>query len=508
MLNHRGIMNKSAAGIYRFLAPALLVFLAGLCIYRAATVSIAVDEAFFWQRVLDGPWSILWTQFEACHHVLFSYLAKLSVSAFGLSELSLRFPALLAAVIYFWGALRLSRWLFGDSARMLLSVAFLSLNPFVLEFLAVARGYGLACACLLWAVYESARYWSDTMAGNPSDGRLVRCSVWLALSVGANLTFLFAAAPLFAANALLLLLWRGPLRSFFCLALPAAAIVLLTYGPLVSEMKRSDFYLGEPLFPTSVLSVALAALLHLNFPHVPAAYQLYVYFYAGKLARLYPWMLVPIAALGCFAARPTLRGKAGKQAWLFALATVALVADVLLVLAAHATSGVLYPFRRTGLHWMLASQLLLLGGWAWLASKRGIVARAAGLACCALVCLIVADFAVFVDAGFYREWPGGALVKTMVERMDRERGGLSHPVVVGGTWSYEPCLNFYRSRWKLDWMLPVEQRPPDSPSDFYLLDARDRDAVVPTKDLEILLEDPELRTCLARPRSAISPALR
>ncbi|MEI9814569.1 MAG: hypothetical protein WDO18_18840 [Acidobacteriota bacterium] len=105
--------NKSRAALCAFAArnPAVwdaasisfLVLVGALCVFRALTLPISTDEAFFWQRMIHVPWRTLWTFYDACHHILFTYLAKLSTAALGESELSLRLPTLLAAVLYLAG---------------------------------------------------------------------------------------------------------------------------------------------------------------------------------------------------------------------------------------------------------------------------------------------------------------------------------------------------------------------------------------------------------------------
>src|SRR5436305_7915084 len=74
-----------------------------VCAWRAAHQSITHDEAFSYLRFIYGPWSSLWSRYDAANHVLYSFLAKVSVTIFGLSELALRLPAAVAGVVVLWG---------------------------------------------------------------------------------------------------------------------------------------------------------------------------------------------------------------------------------------------------------------------------------------------------------------------------------------------------------------------------------------------------------------------
>ena len=68
-------------------------------VYRAATQSVTIDEAFTYNAFLAGPVDDLFTKYDANHHILNSLLAKLSISLLGLSELTLRLPSLLGGLL-------------------------------------------------------------------------------------------------------------------------------------------------------------------------------------------------------------------------------------------------------------------------------------------------------------------------------------------------------------------------------------------------------------------------
>ena len=74
-----------------------------MCAWRAAHQSITHDEAFSYFRFIYGPWSSLWSRYDAANHVLYSFLAKVSVTIFGLSEGALRLPAVVAGFFFMLG---------------------------------------------------------------------------------------------------------------------------------------------------------------------------------------------------------------------------------------------------------------------------------------------------------------------------------------------------------------------------------------------------------------------
>ena len=112
----------------------------------------------------------------------------------------MRLPSLLGGMLYLAMALRLARLLFGAGPAAFLCVALLGLNPFILDFLSAARGYGMALAFLLCALDQMVRY-----LGDGGEARLYRAPVALALAVAANLTFAVPGTMLAIAFALAVL---------------------------------------------------------------------------------------------------------------------------------------------------------------------------------------------------------------------------------------------------------------------------------------------------------------
>ena len=80
---------------------ALLIGLALTNVYRAATQSVVYDEAFTYLAFLAGSPSRVFTEYTANNHVLFRLLARLTTGMFGLSELTLRLPTVVAGLVYF-----------------------------------------------------------------------------------------------------------------------------------------------------------------------------------------------------------------------------------------------------------------------------------------------------------------------------------------------------------------------------------------------------------------------
>src|SRR5579864_4731343 len=134
------------------LTLALLAAVFALCVYRAATQAIIIDEAFTYIYFVAPPLSEVMTTYNTNDHIPTSLLAKITTSLFGVSELTLRMPSLLCCLIYLVAVRAIALAVFsGEWAVMVF--ALLSLNPIVLDLMVAARGYGPALAFLMAALW-------------------------------------------------------------------------------------------------------------------------------------------------------------------------------------------------------------------------------------------------------------------------------------------------------------------------------------------------------------------
>ena len=144
-----------------FLLGGLIIF-AYLC-YKAAIVQLTHDEVYTVMQLTPQPiWDLItYKSSYTNNHILNTLLCKLSCNLFGMNALSGRLPVLISFIFYFYFCLKLSEIVFeGDEKRWyrwaMLSV--LICNPYLLDFFSLARGYGMAIACMMGAIYHSTQY--------------------------------------------------------------------------------------------------------------------------------------------------------------------------------------------------------------------------------------------------------------------------------------------------------------------------------------------------------------
>ena len=456
-------LSRPRTPLYTWAALALFTFLAAANVYRAATQSITIDEAFSYRKHIANPRFWQFEVYTANNHVLNTVLAKLTTGIFGLSELTLRLPSLAGGLLYFAALFRLAGILFGGSPWFLLFVALNSLNPGILDFLSAARGYGMGLGFLLWGLVYLL------------EGRAVRTGLALGLSVASQLTY---AIPAAAIGAVFLFRhsrdWRNALR----LLLPAAATAGGILAWPVRHATLGDFYVGQPS-----LRDTLRTLMDLSFYYQPTAlHQL----------RWFPALFTGLLLAGIAAAAVCALRTRHRQA----LELLGVLAGSLALLAAlRLFLPRPFPEGRTALYFFpLTSAACLL-------PLHAIQWRPFQAAGAAFVCACLAHFALEFNLSSYAVYRAGAGVKRVFQALEAEHRKQPRTLRAGASWELSEGLNFYRMMRRAGWLEPVTRDGPDCYFDYYVLMPKDR-ALMARYELEVVYRDAATGVSLARPSHA------
>ncbi len=466
-------------------ALALLAVVLAANVYRAATQSFTTDEAYTANLYLHAPFRDVLTLYDANNHVLNTLLLRLSAAALGVSELTLRLPSLLGGAAYLIAALLLAQRLLGRGPLFLLAFAALALNPFVLDHLSAARGYGTGLGLYLWAVYLLDRY-----AEAPDRRWLVACAVALALSVAANLVFVFPGAALVAAATPLVLRHGGVPGLVDQLALPGIAVAFVLLVIPLAHARPGNFYFGAASLAGTLDGLVVASFYHstpdqsdggVAFPALRRALRLAA---PGVAAAVCLVSAVAAARMGWRLARGG-GPPVAAPGRLLLLAGGSLTGAALLAEAVHRLWDVPLPFMRTAIYFL---PLFTLASFALAASTPGRRPRVAALALAALFFgLCTAQYALQWNTRYYLEWPHEARMKTAMRRLAAEARRNGAPLRVGATVYLEPSVNFYARLYGIP-MNRVGLEGPVPGLDYYLLAGEDR-ALAGRLGLRPLFED-------------------
>jgi hypothetical protein len=467
-------------------AVGVVVALAAVVAYRAWTQSITIDEARNYRLFIAQPLPRMFAFFDAANHVLQTLLSKVAIKLFGLSEFTLRLPSVLGALLYLTSAYRLSRYLFGRGWLLLLSVLALGLNPFLLDYLTAARGYSLGVGLFLWAFAELMLFFDDR-----DEGRLFKAGIGMGLSVTASLVFLFPATALTALVLGILALdgrrfWVG-VEKFAGPGLVTAFLVLVL--PL-GHARRADFFYGA-----QSINEFVASLVHSSYYHNPRIWLVGRYvpgfgnWYEAIRFVIVPGFLVAALVAGGMAARRWARtrrfAEVGKNDLALLLMGGAMALMLLMVVAARHLMGLVYPSGRSGIYWVPMMTLAVLG----LIGRRYV-----GIPALVFALISVLLFAGGITTTEFQEWAGERHTKDAIRTIEARRGGRE--VRLGTSWALEASCNFYRERFRLGWLKPVEGTGADGDFDYYYLLDEDK-ALLGKRGLRTLFRDPLTGTVLA-----------
>jgi hypothetical protein len=392
---------------------------------RAVLVPLTHDEArtfFVYTRTGEFlPWLGHW---DAGNHVLCTALGWLSFEAFGMAAWSLRLASVLAFVLYIAYAYRWGLLLGDRAVRWCLWPALL-FTPVLIEFFALYRGYGMAMAFLLMALYHTVAL----VRKNSGTHALAALAAWaLAVASMLSLMVLWCAALLLIA----VVLMRRPVGSAKRAA-RAGAWLLLGALPLAgaalysSELKvRGLLYYGtdQGLYQGTARSLAEALF---NAPGDLAT----------ALLVLIPMLLLLVGAWSLLrVGRPALSGA-------FAVLLFFLLAEVVGRLVLGALFDLPGPLDRTALHWLPLFVLAAAFSVDALRDQRFAFRWAA-------VVLLVLPFRTFTTANLDHTaiWPEEAISGNIFDRAARMQKAAGRPLLIDAyrqmppQWDHERLLHY------------------------------------------------------------------
>ena len=444
-----------------------------LNIYRAATQSITIDEAFTWSSFASQPMAGLFAPYNVNNHVLNSLLIRLSVTLFGLSEFALRLPSVLAGGLYLASTWRIAALLFGRGPWALATAALLSLDPLLLDHLSAARGYGESLAFWLAAVCCLVRALDDS-----EEHHLFSAGILCGLAMAASPTALF---PVVATAVAWIVINRSrisPRESVFSFetisnqfAVPAILIPCLLMAIPLSRASAGMFYFGARSLTDTVQSLTdasfgwglaslspvlgrlIGAIHNTAWPAVVGVF--------GITAALTIWKLKGSDS------ESTDELRIDRNLGFFGLI---LISVVVVLYVAHWGAGLLYPLSRTGLYFI---PILVLSTSTICYRYRTVrvVSYAASLT--SALCLLI--FILQLRISQYAEWPADAGTKTISTYIGAHYSSTA-PLTIRASWELESALNFYRLRDRLNWK-EITRDPLDEPGDVWVVMPTDSSAI-------------------------------
>lgn len=155
------------------LTIAACLLLGGFVAARAVLVPLTYDEAASYLRYISQDFLAVFNFEVATNHFLNTLPTKLVSIIAGDSELALRLPSLAGYGLYLSFSVLILRSI-SERPVAIAGFVLLNLNPYLLDYFALSRGYGLSLGCLMGALFFFLRFASRRVScesGNTDAGR-------------------------------------------------------------------------------------------------------------------------------------------------------------------------------------------------------------------------------------------------------------------------------------------------------------------------------------------------
>jgi hypothetical protein len=459
--------------------------------WRACVLPITHDEAATCTHFLKLPLheviGYIYGYVSANNHVLNTLAIRLSTAAFGMEPWAVRLPNVLCAAVYaLAGRALFAQLLSTERARLAALVVWLA-NPYLAEFFALGRGYGMSTAFEALAMAAGYRYVATRrLPLLAAAGLAAVAAVWASFTV---LPFFFA---LFAALAVVSLGEPRESRTtaLVLLGQAAALAAALAYVPLSRIARASDLtYFGNNTFWQDTVR-GMADCLVLGRAYFAAATADVI---GGLFALVFAGALV-------YTGRQLVRWRREWPApdWLIALFPL----TVLVTLAITGLTETSNPTTRTTSFFyplLVASAVGLL---ARLGQLRPRLATAA-----AVVLTLACGVNFLLNANFRRayEWKFDADTYAVLDAIEQRyrAAGRQQPYVLRAQCWFHPSIDYHTqmqaSRYGR-YVGKVEEVPCEVPEqidtavDFYYVRCQDRGRFGDAYD--VVLETPDHERCL------------
>jgi hypothetical protein len=442
-------------------APLLFILLVasfvllGYTSYRAYRLSFTHDESHSFEIVLgNSPW-----QHTSADHRLNTRLMIWAYRLLGGREWQLRFPNVLAHVLYLVFGLSLLKKL-RHPTSVLLGFAWLNLDPFLLDFFSLARGYGLATGLSMAALFFLWEAWTSRELRFVFPLSLISMT-FASLAVLANYTWLNFHLPMLAANLFLLLLDRSEFKLKLNRATMTACFVLTGANTwFIYNVARRLWALRASnelgnRGQTGFLGDTIGSLIDTYFYNMPA----YPYLQLRPSSMKPALTVILIGAFSVAVIVLAYRIFAERQLLFSAVLLLVLTLAVAVPITEHYFLALDYPTERIALYYVplaAASGTFFIDEYlSW--TRRRIRALCHGGAI-VLSGVMLLHFFQTANLESTLTWFYDAHTKSAMVDIGRYfRGPSSQRITISNDWVFEPSINYYRKTLPYKWLNPANR---------------------------------------------------
>ena len=429
--------------------------------YRAYALSFTHDESLTYLRYVRS--SAFQTE-DANNHFLNSVLMKLSRWLFGISELALRLPNLLGNVLFLVFSARI---VMTFRSAMLTVVAFwiITLNPYLLEFFSLARGYGLSMGLLMGSLFYTQVYLSNdqkkpAMIMSLLIGALAVITNYSLLNYYAALCMLFFICEYYyTCNKDIRLFLRGvPAIMIIPLLVLAFAI-----PRILNLQKVGDFYFDSiGSWEATIPALVTACVFEAGYPHsLQLTIKTMILVFIGLGMVVSVWYLI--------------RGRPDGESRFLIFAVSVVPFCLAASYTQNALMGTNYPVGRTALFYIPFIAVIIV----LFLNSISSGSRTTQLSFLIIGLLTLSNTGLTMNISYTQTWRYDMNTKFAMEALAEagsKEGSLKFNTTIASNWHFKPAIDYYRDKYNMHWLNKARHTGAyDLFADYYYIEVDTKD---------------------------------
>ena len=421
----------------------------------------------------------------ANNHLLNTLLVKVSTLIFGWSELAIRIPALIGAIFYIFGSFLIAKKIFINS-RFFFSITFIALtiNPYIIDFLSLSRGYSLALGFFIWGLY----YCLKSLGSDPPTKRrfLFVAFMFLALASISSLPFLNTFIGCFATiffiefnsvhqqSSSLIVKARVAINTLLLPVLPSVLfLVPLLTIQVQNLINKNELYFGgtNNFFNDTLVSLLNTSLYGIDYS-INAIFYLKIFIVITILSTAI--LVVRFAKTPSYSVN---------KDCFFIIIVLFLIASC--IEAQNTILGTKYILSRAAIFFIPLFIILFSIIWSLFYQSKLKFYPIFGIISFCITVVAYSHFLNTLNFSHFHEWSYDANTKRVLYQIGELKKSGYRIRSIGASKNYWPALNFYKIKLNLMDVDLISQSGPDNSYDAYYLSKQDL-YVVNKYDLKII----------------------
>lgn len=467
-------------------------FFLAIAIYlvaRAYLLSITHDEAL--TVIRQGTQSylniILYNKsIQANNHLFNSLWVKSVISLFGYNAFLIRIAGLLGGGLYIFGVYKLCQKLFGGHLLYYLGLPLLIINPYIMDFFSIARGYSLSLGFLIISVLYLFNSYDDAINKEALKYK-IKSFFLMSLAVIANFSFLNVYVALIGAFLVMEITAIYPSNTdqtsfkqsidtfkndLYYIFLITLGLALLIFLPLLKMALKKQFYGGKTSFwHDTITNILQSSLYGKNYLHLDFSYY-FGFFLIALLALL-------LINFGIKIYQKISLNSTDKY---LIITSSIITLTVLSIIIQNILFGTPFVPARAALYFiplftlfvLLLYQSVCKNPFFRLKIIPNVLLTFFGL-------VIMMHYLSCVNLSHTYNWLYDASTKMAMEQIfdrEKENNSRQHPVAIGATWQLVPSIDFYLLQHGGPYVFIEPDGPkttaPDASYEYYYLSRDDK----------------------------------